>query len=397
MLRRFGQAHGGCLRQDSVRNQPKLKRVHDLQGEVFSRKRRHPSRPPGLLRDRFRRLSGLRPRFEATTETSDESCGQSLLQLLNSILDFARLDGDVLHFDEIPFVLSDVLEETVALVRGEARSKELTLELETSPEIPPKLLGDPARLRQVTFVLLSNAVKFTEKGSVSMTVEPERLPSGKRLRVTVRDRGIGIPAELLETIFDPFVQAETSMDRSFGGTGLGLAIAKQIVEKLGGEIMVDSEVGRGSVFSFCIPLLPAEDETISAIAEPTDTVPLKGRILVVEDNVVNQRVATKMLERLGLEYQVAANGEVAVELFRSSEFDLVLMDCQMPVLDRYGATEQIRSLEDTTRRIPILALTANDFTEDRRRCEESGMDAVLPKPINLEDLHRALKSWISLA
>ena len=257
----------------------------------------------------------------------------------------------------------------------------------------PRIVGDEARLRQVLVNLLGNAFKFTSEGRIEL--ETQQLDSDPpTLRFEVADSGIGSPQEALESLFDPFTQADASSSRQRSGSGLGLAICRRLVEAMGGQIGVDSEVGRGSRFWVEIPIEISDDPTPPAT--PTQSFePLGGQVLLVEDNPVNRHVAVAMLEKLGIQATVAEDGRQALELFEPGRFDVILMDCQMPELDGYAATREIRRLEVSGEPpIPILALTADAQEENRRRCLEAGMDDYLPKPLRIEVLHSHLARWL---
>ncbi|MCC6651728.1 MAG: response regulator, partial [Candidatus Eisenbacteria bacterium] len=254
-------------------------------------------------------------------------------------------------------------------------------------------LGDPGRLRQVLMNLLGNAVKFTESGGI--TVRVTRPPNREdRFRIEVRDTGIGIPADLQQTLFSAFTQADSSTTRKFGGTGLGLAISRQLVDLMGGTMELISQPGIGSTFSFELPLREADVLPDDELEEVAKRFRCHARILVVEDNAVNQLVARRQLERYGARVDVAANGVEALEAMERSPYDLILMDCQMPEMDGFEATRALRRGEGRGRDIPIVALTANAFSSDQARCREAGMNDYLTKPLRPVQLVRALLRWL---
>ena len=317
---------------------------------------------------------------------------QYLLELINNILDFSRLEAGRLEIDASDFALPALIDGVIAMFHNTATSKNLTLTARLAAEVPPVLSGDPARLRQVLINLLGNALKFTEDGTVSLTVE--RSADGRQLHFEVRDTGIGIAADQQAAIFDSFTQADTSTTRRYGGSGLGLAISKQIVRLLGGEIGVDSTPGQGSRFWFTIPCTAG---TLAPASHPAaeKKVSRSTRVLIAEDNATNQAVATGMLRLLGCASGIARNGVEAVARWQDGNWDLILMDCSMPEMDGFQATAAIRSLEAASgRRTPIIAMTANTLAGDIERCKAAGMDDHLAKPLTLEALTIHLKRWL---
>ncbi len=311
---------------------------------------------------------------------------EALLTLLDDILDFSKLEAGKLDTERVPFDARQVVAEVVILMRSRAAEKSLSLDAEVDPAIPAWLAGDPGRLRQILLNLVGNAVKFTEKGGVAVTATA--VPGG-RIHFAVSDTGIGIDAASVDKLFSAFTQVDGSISRRFGGTGLGLAISRRLVDALGGTIGVDSEPGKGSTFWFELPL----GETAAppaAAQEPAigDIPPL--RILLAEDNPVNQMVAVKLLSRHGHQVEVAADGLKVVEAVERDDYDLVLMDMHMPELDGLTATTRIRALPGAKSKIPIVAMTANTMNEDRERCLAAGMDDYLPKPVDVPKLMTVL-------
>jgi signal transduction histidine kinase/FixJ family two-component response regulator len=324
-----------------------------------------------------------------------KASADSLLGIINDILDFSKVEAGKLELDPVPFRLRETVEDLLKPLALRARAKGLRLASEVGPDVPDGLVGDPTRLRQVLINLVGNALKFTERGEVVVGVERQKGEGeGVLLRFRVRDTGIGIPAEKLQLIFEPFEQADGSTTRKYGGTGLGLAICARLVELMGGRIGVDSAAGVGSTFHFTArfglaPEAPARPAAAPEAAPRAGVRPL--RVLLAEDNVINQRLAVRLLEKLGHTAVVATTGREALEALREQAFDLVLMDVQMPDLGGLEATAAIRTAErGTGRRLPIIALTAHAMKGDRERCLAAGMDDYLSKPIKPQELSDAL-------
>ena len=322
--------------------------------------------------------------------------GQNLLDVINDILDFSKIEIGKLDLRANDFDLRAMLRELIDSFVSTAAGKGLVLSLHIDDDVPSGLYGDMPRLRQVLTNLVGNAIKFTDSGAVSVSV---RCLDAQRLRIAVQDTGIGIASEDATLIFEAFAQADGSHTRRYGGTGLGLAISRQIVTLMGGEIGVDSTPRQGSTFWLELPFQPARQALARPAAGPRRTTALRlhGHVLLVEDNLTNQLVARTFLEDLGLKVSVADNGRVAVERVLNEPFDLVLMDCQMPEMDGFEATAQIRArqreglIRDP---LPIVALTANAIAGDRERCLAAGMDDYLSKPFTLEQLAGTLKCWL---
>lgn len=320
--------------------------------------------------------------------------GQVLLALINDLLDFSKIEAGRLVLEEVVFDVRTVLDQVVEPLRDAAHVKGIALSVAYDDTTPGHVRGDPTTVARVCVNLLSNALKFTESGSVAMQVSSEPVADLVRLRVSVTDTGIGIDCDAAD-IFAPFQQADSSTARVFGGTGLGLAISRELVESMGGEIEFESVVGRGSTFRFSALLAQVGEQPAPSaervVARPTLR---PHRVLVVEDNEVNQLVATGMLTSLGHVAEVAGDGLLAVEALAVEDYDLVLMDVQMPRLDGFGATARIRAAERPGKRTPIVAMTANAVTGERERCLAVGMDDFLTKPVNRDDLARALARWL---
>jgi hypothetical protein len=298
------------------------------------------------------------------------------------------------------FDLRLLVEEILKLFSEAAAHKGVALRLETDPDAPRFVRGDPGRLRQTLTNLVGNALKFTDSGEVLVRVSPAAEPSGKAaVRFEVKDTGVGISAEDQRRLFQPFSQADGSTTRRFGGTGLGLAISKSLVELMGGHIGLESEPGRGSLFWFTVALerqgepRPAASPGPSAL--PAGSAPReRGRVLVAEDNPVNTKVAIGYLEGLGYRADVVATGGEAVEACFAVHYDAVLMDCQMPGMDGYEATRRIRDREGGSRHTPIIAMTASAMKGDRENCLAAGMDDYISKPMTPDDVRSALQRWV---
>lgn len=318
---------------------------------------------------------------------------QYLLELINNILDFSRLEAGRLEVDACDFAMQPLISGVMNIFHAQASGKHLALTAHVAQDVPAVLNGDPARIRQVLINLLGNALKFTEHGSVTLTVD--RIEGGRQLRFSVRDTGIGIAKEHQSVIFDSFTQADTSTTRRYGGSGLGLSICKQIVRLLGGEIGVDCTPGQGSHFWFTAPCAVGKLVPTARI-EAEKKISRTGRILIAEDNATNQLVATGMLRMLGCSCSIAKNGVEAVTQWRDGNWDLILMDCSMPEMDGFQATATIRSLEaGSGLHTPIIAMTANTLSTDIERCKQVGMDDHLPKPLTLEALSTRLEQWLN--
>ena len=325
------------------------------------------------------------------------SSADSLLVILDDILDYSKIEAGKISLDPIAFTLADFVREVAEQMSVPARAKGLSLTFEIGPAVPPRVLADPVRLRQVLLNLLGNAIKFTERGAVVVNVASEASEPGSdlasTLHFTVRDTGIGIAPEVQSRLFRPFEQADASTTRRFGGTGLGLAISSRLVELMHGRIWAESAAGEGSAFHFTLPLtLPApESLDVTPESAPAASPHRPMSILVAEDNEINQKVAQAMLERLGHRVTLAANGKEAVSKWSAGGFDVVFMDVQMPELDGVAATRAIRAAEIAAGTyVHIIAMTAHAMESDRDRCSASGMDDYISKPISLASLARAL-------
>ncbi|MBZ8138756.1 hybrid sensor histidine kinase/response regulator [Rubrivivax gelatinosus] len=330
--------------------------------------------------------------------------GESLLCIIDDVLDHSTIESGKLKLGPAPMSVHAVAASAAALLRSTAEQRGLKVELQIAPEVPDAVIGDASRLKQVLLNLIGNGIKFTERGGVTLRLTPAAAPEGRRgVHFEVADTGIGIPADAIARLFQPFSQVDATRSRSHGGTGLGLAISQRIIEAMGGHIGVESTEGRGSSFGFTLALPPAPEPVplhppmLDSGLMPLAPAPaLHGRVLLVEDNPVNRLIAAEMLKTFSLDVVEAEDGQQALERIDREHFDLVLMDIQMPVLDGYAATQRIREREARLRlaRVPIVALTANAFDEDAAQSLAVGMDAHLSKPYSREQLRTLLKQWL---
>ncbi|WP_162938841.1 PAS domain-containing protein [Brevundimonas naejangsanensis] len=327
------------------------------------------------------------------------TASDALLGVINDILDYSKLEADAIEMDPEPFDVRALVDGAAAIIESQCSAKGLILRVVVAADAPERLTGDKGRLRQVVLNFLSNAVKFTARGEVRLTVGGRVDADGRwRLRVAVSDTGIGIPAEKVGELFHRFTQADASTTRVYGGTGLGLAISRRLVELMGGEIGVDSAPGQGSTFWFEAPLALAGDVCKPGEVDPARAAAgaVTGRVLMADDAAANRELVSAILRNLGLAVDTVSDGAEAVHAVQSGVYDLVLMDVHMPVMDGLTATREIRRMQaGTGRRTPILALTANVQAEQAARCLEAGMDGHLAKPIQIAELAGALTRWLT--
>jgi CheY-like chemotaxis protein len=335
-------------------------------------------------------------------EIAYQSAG-TLLLLLNDILDFSKIEAGKLSLEQISFDLETLVTKIERSLSVKAREKKIGLFCKTEPGVPVTLVGDPVRLEQVLVNLLSNALKFTQEGEVHLAISRLPSPDGVLLAFQVTDTGIGIPADKQQIIFESFTQADGSTTRRYGGTGLGLAISNQLVRMMGGTMAVESQPGCGSTFRFTAKFASnaaAEASSFQSSLNATTQVASTAQnglaplsVLVAEDNQTNQKVAVALLKKAGHLVQVVCNGRDAVTESGRKDFDVILMDVQMPEVDGLQATQMIRVREAGTGvRVPIIALTAHAMKGDRERCIRAGMDDYLSKPLNAADLNEKLSS-----
>lgn len=323
----------------------------------------------------------------------------ALLTVINDVLDFSKIEAGKLTLEKVPFDLRATVEQAAHLFTQSATEKGLTLEVSVDPDVPAGVVGDSNRVAQILNNLIGNAVKFTERGGVTVrALVDRRSADAVTVRCIVRDTGIGIPAEHMESLFQLFSQVDGSATRKHGGTGLGLAISRQLAEMMGGKIGVESESGAGSTFWFTATLGIAEaaapGDAAPACLEPADTGELQGvRVLVAEDNEANRLVARIMLDKLGCQTDVVTHGNEAVQALARQDYDIILMDCHMPVMDGFEATRLIRRTEGSQRHRTIIAMTANALQGEKERCLEAGMDDFLSKPVVIDELAAKLRRW----
>jgi len=325
--------------------------------------------------------------------------GRSLLVIVNDVLDFSKLEAGKLTLDPKPLDLSPLAQSCCRLMEPMAAEKGLTLNLDLAPDLPAWVMGDEQRLRQILLNLLNNAIKFTERGSITAAVSNAGEGGGSptRIRFSVADTGIGIPQDKLGLLFNRFAQLDSSNTRPFGGAGLGLAISKQLVERMGGTIGVTSTPGEGSTFWFEVPL---PETQAPAMVSQRSPVPITGResrparVLLAEDLTTNQILVTAILKRAGHQVDVVETGAAAVEAVQRQDYDLVLMDVQMPIMDGLEATRKIRALEGRVTNIPVVALTASVLEQDVEACRAAGMDDFVAKPIDADALLDAVARWV---
>jgi signal transduction histidine kinase/ActR/RegA family two-component response regulator len=353
-------------------------------------------------------MTGLLLETELTAEQREcteiiKTSGEKLLGLINDILDFSKIDASKLELEAHDFDPRSLLNDVVKTMSVKASEAGLKLHCQTAPDVPSCLKGDSARLTQIIINLVDNAVKFTHNGEIGISASlVSDLDGFAVIRFEIRDTGIGIPQSRLAVIFDPFTQADGSTTRQYGGTGLGLAICRQLAELMGGEIGVESKEGKGSTFWFTARF---EKQTMQISAfQPSEVltllmanaIPQDARILLAEDNVINQKVAQSILSKLNCKSDIVANGLEAVRALELINYDLVLMDCQMPEMDGFEATAVIRDPKSKVlnHKVPVIAMTANAMKGDHEACLEAGMDDYLSKPVRKEELAETLEKWL---
>jgi len=342
-------------------------------------------------------LDDTQRRFLETAKSS----AQALMVILNDILDFSKIEAGQMVIENIPFGLADTLQGVLAMYEASAIQKGLTLTHHLPIHLPVAVIGDPVRINQILANLCDNAVKFTQQGDICVKLVLSDLGAeGYQAQLTVKDTGIGIPADKLTTIFEAFSQADTSCTRRYGGTGLGLTISTRLAQMMGGRLWVDSTPGQGSTFGFTVMLkrwqLPTADQAPTLSSCQTASAPAPLHVLLVEDHPVNQMLLTTLLEQWGHCVTLACDGQQAVDVFGIERFDLVLMDMQMPIMGGVEATRIIRASEKSPSHTPIVAVTANVTEDDRRACFDAGMDDFLTKPVSATLLQSVLTRYTTV-
>ncbi|MCI5208438.1 MAG: response regulator, partial [Candidatus Electrothrix sp. ATG2] len=336
----------------------------------------------------------------------------SLLKIINEILDFSKIEAGRLDLEVTPFSLADILDNLEKLTSVKAAEKGLDLRIITHPDVPKRFLGDPLRLSQILINLTNNALEFTDKGRIivqtsclknnrNMAIQERRTDERvTAIQFSVTDTGIGLTEKQLAQLFNPFTQADSSTSRKYGGTGLGLSICKQLAELMGGEIRAESQYGVGTSFLFTVNLSTADDSSTTStkkqIASKNESTSISGsEILVVEDNPLNQQVARELLEIKQVNVTTVKNGQEAIDAVQQQRFDVILMDIQMPVLDGYAATREIRK-DSRFAQLPIIAMTANALKEDSQKCFDAGMNDHIAKPFDPDVLYQSLQRWVPI-
>ena len=335
-----------------------------------------------------------------------QNSANSLLTLINDILDLSKIEAGKLSFEKIDFNIKRLTHDIVQLLKQRADDKGISLKCSVNTDSGEWIKGDPTRIRQAIINLVGNAIKFTEKGGVTIYISLDNLNDQLTLQCKVCDSGIGITPEALRHIFDYFTQADASTTRNFGGSGLGLTLSQRLIREMGGDINVESELGKGSIFCFNLPVEKAiPQQSTEENQQPANTTVMdrsseKANILLAEDNQVNQVVIKQMLSSLNCHVTIVENGQLLIDRLKQEaekHYDMIFMDCQMPVMDGYATTEYLQAYWESDKpnsRIPIVALTANAMASDKQKCLSSGMDDYLAKPIRMDALSQMIEKWV---
>jgi len=362
------------------------------------------------IRTPMNAIIGFTQQLQKTSQTPEQkqyidiikTSGENLLVIINDILDFSKLRSGKINFEKIKFSLQETISSLTKLLQPKAHDKNLTLHTDIDKQINDNLIGDPTRLNQILTNLLSNAIKFTKEGEIKIGVEMVKEDEQNiELKFSVIDSGIGIPEEKLPTIFEAFTQASSATTRKFGGTGLGLAIVKQLVQHQGGEITVNSKVGKGSVFSFTLSFKKGNEQIkkkTDMTTEFSKVMPIEGlKVLLVEDNELNAMLAKKVLGDWNWKVELAENGFTALEKAKQNGFDVVLMDIQLPGMDGYETTRRIRNeFQEPQKNVAIIAMTAHAMVGEEEKCLEAGMDGYISKPFEPENLYTKIVTAVSI-
>ncbi len=394
--------HGKTIEVELKEAKDKAEKMSQAKGEFLANMSHEIRTPMNGVIGTLQLLEGTRLDAEQKefVEIAHKSA-DALLAILNDILDISKIEAGKLSFENIAFDFKQIVKDIVVLHSLKSEQQGVLLVQEIDDALPGALLGDPTRIRQVIVNLVSNALKFTRQGEVKVSVDVvSSNAESVEVKITVSDTGIGIPRVAQKTLFNAFTQADGSTTRKYGGTGLGLAIVSQLVEMMGGSLGVESDEGKGSAFWFTASFQRTDEkvENVEPSVSGNETLRLNAKVLLVEDNPINQMVAMKMLQKVGLSAVLANNGVEALAILKEQSFDLVLMDCQMPEMDGFEATCKIREQNIQTlydRHLPVIAMTANVMSGDRERCLDVGMDDYIGKPVRQDHLETVLRKWLS--
>lgn len=391
---------------DLVELEEKLNQLNEKTKDIINSKNMFLANMSHELRTPLNAIIGMSEllidtQLESSQKDLINSINQSagiLYDIINTILDFSKLEANQMGLESVPMEIPKLLDEIDNIFRHEAAVKKIDLIINV-PKDMPVVIGDPVRLRQILVNIISNAIKFTHLGSVTVSTAFKPINSNSiNIEFIIEDTGIGFPMEVKDKIFDPFIQEDDSITRKFGGTGLGLPIVRSLVKIHNGNIDVSSIVGKGSKFIITLPYKLAQNSISTESKKIKDSAEIKAKVLVAEDNLTNQKLLKMQLQNLSYDVHVVENGQQAVEEYFENDYDVIIMDCQMPIMDGFCATLIIRQQEELfNRHIPIIALTASALKEDRDKCIECGMDDYITKPLKIDTLHQTLQQWLSKA